>query len=428
MPADASIFEFITVANMAGVEELKAGMLGVSAGALGVGLALAAVVIVGKAAVENYKKQEDATNQLKQATDAYNESAGTTTTTVGESAKVIQAAQDAASKANDALTVATNATTKATWAYQDAVTKHGAASEQARIAAINLTDAEIHKKAAMDASTDAQVALTAATATTTTQVYRQGINLTDLTAAYDRFKAANAGFISDQFDTETALAAIVRSGENEIDAIRILGDALDLSAIKHENVSDAAKALDLALAGNVKALKEFGITSADVAAITKDKTLTTEQQHLALLTLIESKTRDGRNAIDATTQSQNKLTQAWQDFTKNQGPDFVQVWQQFNIAAAASLGFIGQAITDLDRLGHAISGTRANAALRNTQDPGRTPTSIDRANSTVAGLGGTAAQPAVINIHIDQGAYIDGVGVDNLANRVAQRLGYTTGQ
>ncbi len=426
MPTESVLVEVVTAANMAGVEEAKLGMLGLSATALGVGLALAAVVIVGKAAVENYKHQEEATNQLKQATDAYNETAGTTITTVGESAKVIQAAQDAASKATDALTISTGAAAKAQMAYTDAVKKHGAESQQATIAAINLNDANIRLKQVQDANTDAQAKLAAVTATSTTEVYRQGINLADLTAKYEAFKQANAGFISDQYDTETALAAIVRSGENETDAMRILNDALDLAAIKHEAVSDAAKSLDLALAGNGKSLKELGITTEEYTAIMHDKTLTTEQQHLKLLDLIETKTRNGRDVIDQTTQAQNKLTIEWQDFTARTGPAVASVMTGIADAATAALEAImaiGDALGQAGSWLESVSGLGAAAGNRAGVSPhASTQPTVTHDPTTHALL-----QQLVANTSGGGSGQLSGPQYDILANGLLQRARHAPG-
>jgi hypothetical protein len=146
----------------------------------------------------------------------------------------------------------------------------------------------------------------------------------DTLAAHDRqlqdFLTTNRRFISNQYDVMAALALVVRAGNNTTDAFKILNVALDLSAIKHEDVSVAAKALVLAEAGNAKALKELGISTIEYSAIMKDKKLTVEQKDTELLALIASKTKDGRNTTDQLTQSENSLNKSWQDFTDKIGP------------------------------------------------------------------------------------------------------------
>src|SRR6185312_13843606 len=88
------------------------------------------------------------------------------------------------------------------------------------------------------------------------------------------FIETNKGFISDQYDTETAMAKVIRAGYDTKDMFRIMNDALDLAAIKNESVSDATKELILVLAGNGRALRELGITTEQYNAIMKS-TLTT---------------------------------------------------------------------------------------------------------------------------------------------------------
>lgn len=436
---------------MAGVEEAKAGMLGLSAGALGVGVALAGAVIFGKAAAQNYKSQEEATNSLKQATDAYNLTVGTTTTTVKESADAIAKAQDVATAAGSSLTFAYSAQAAAQMHYTAAVKAHGPHSEQAILAGSQLLDVNIRMKAAIEANADAQQKLTDATATVTTEVYHQSINLDSLKAKYAEFKSANAGFISDQYDTETALAAIVRSGENETDAIRILNDALDLAAIKHETVGEAAKSLDLALAGQGKSLKELGITTDEYTAIMHNKTLTTEERHLALLKLIESKTKDGRDIIDSTTQSQNKLTIAWQDFTAKTGPDVLAMWRGITDAAATGLGILELTVEAYDKIARLIHGAVASSFAPGSGSATQAKPKGYAVGGPISGDGGEdylvgeqgpeirhfgaggsiipgGGGGAQIHIHIDRGAYIDGPSIDYLANAVALRLGYATGR
>src|ERR1044072_9388802 len=63
------------------------------------------------------------------------------------------------------------------------------------------------------------------------------------------FLETNKRVIADQYDTRTALAAVVRAGHDNTEAFRILTRALDMAAIKHESVSDAATTLIKVFAG-----------------------------------------------------------------------------------------------------------------------------------------------------------------------------------
>src|SRR5207249_2172410 len=108
---------------------------------------------------------------------------------------------------------------------------------------------------------------------------------------------------------------------------------------------DAPKHITLALTGSSKALKILGITTDEYSAIMKDKTLTTEQKHLALLALIESKTKDGRKAQTDLTQSTQTLNKDWQDMSTIVGPPLVGLLG--GIASAADA-----IIQKLNELGH----------------------------------------------------------------------------
>src|SRR5207237_7484830 len=109
-----------------------------------------------------------------------------------------------------------------------------------------------------------------------------------------------------------------------------------------------------------QALKVLGITTEEYSAIMNDKTLTAEEKHHALLTLIESKTKDGRKAQTELTQSTQAMNKDWQDITTKVGPPLLGLFtfivdkadalinalnwlghnQQWNQAISAGLGAI----------------------------------------------------------------------------------------
>ena len=130
--------------------------------------------------------------------------------------------------------------------------------------------------------------------------------------------------------------------------------------IKHEDVSVAATAVIKVLAGNSKALKELGITTAQYSAIMKSK-LTLAQKDAALLKLIEERTRKGRETTDKLTQSEHERTQAYQDFTTKAGPDVVIAQTNINNVLAAGLGYLSRYWNLMDQI---------NAANMRTLFPG----------------------------------------------------------
>jgi hypothetical protein len=142
--------------------------------------------------------------------------------------------------------------------------------------------------------------------------------------AFDAWAETNKAYIPDQYAAETALAAFVRAGSKAKETMRLLNDALDISIIKHEGVTEAGNMLTLALAGNSRGLRFLGISTTDYNKIMKSH-LTTAQKHAALLHLIEKKTKDGRKAQDDLNQSTNELNHNWQQISKEGGPKLVEL-------------------------------------------------------------------------------------------------------
>lgn len=83
----------------------------------------------------------------------------------------------------------------------------------------------------------------------------------------DAFIEANKRFIDNQYAAKDSIAAFIRSGMDTDTALKLMGEALDLAAIKHISTADAAHALLLASEGNTKALKDLGFTTADLKTI-----------------------------------------------------------------------------------------------------------------------------------------------------------------
>jgi hypothetical protein len=198
-------------------------------------------------------------------------------------------------------------------------------------------------------------------------------------------------------------------------------------------------------------LRELGISTSEYNAIMHDKLLTTEEKHLALLTLIETKTKDGRKAIDDTVQSQNALTIAWQDFTSKTGPDVLEMWRKLNEAATTGLGILTLTVTALEKIA-ALGpfGTSGNASAVSQMpnlsargphrraggpvSPGESYTVGEQGPETFTPNQGGSITPfgggrgLVVHNHFE-GIYAgDGPSLDILANKIALRLGYATGR
>ena len=332
-------------------------MLKLGVATLGLAAVLGAMVLIGKSAVENYKAQEEALLSLTQAVNVHNEQLGKTIPVSEEAQSAIATATDAAANADDALTLAQDSVTLALMNYSEAVKAHGAKSDQAIKASIHLKDANLHLVAAQTKASETADDLAAAESVTATTVQGATLNVDELHARVKAFIATNEKYISNQYNVETAMASIIRAGYDEETAFQILNDALDLSVIKHEDVTDAEKQLILALAGNKRVLKELGISNDEFDAIMKSKTLTTAEKHIKLLALIETHTKDGKKNLDDNTQSQNELTKSWQDFTERVGPPLLDIWSKLNQAAATGLGIISVYLDLNKKLSQLVWGT-----------------------------------------------------------------------
>ncbi len=469
MPKEETIYQFTTAANLAGIDALKKGMLGLNVEVVGLATVLFAVYEVGKSGIENYRAQESALGSLRQAVDAYNASLGKVIPVSEEALSALVSATEAAANADDSLTFAQDAVTIAQINYSQAVEKHGATSAEATKASIHLKDANIHLTNAQETAKETTDDLARAEAVKATVVEGSAISLDHLHDRVKEFIRTNAGYIKNQYDVEQAAAASVRAFNDEDTSMRILNDALDMSVIKHENVTDAEKQIELAFMGNKKALKEVGISTEEFDAIMQSKTLTTAQKHAALLDLIESHYAKGRDLIDETEQKQNKLTIEWQKFTTKVGPDLLLMWDKLNEAMATGLGILSVTVDLLDKLGKIGAAGAAWAAPKNyaprggsalpsgAYQPGAQgltePVPVGRttgtqsfdSGGTVQGdyegqqvmvqakvgehfsMGDNGSGPRELHIHIDQGAYIDGPSIDRLANLILQRARYAPG-
>lgn len=269
----------------------------------------------------------------------------------------------------------------------------------------------------------------------------------------------NKEYIPNQYDATAAVAQAVRAGNDQVTSMRIVNDALDLAVIKHESVSEATNTEILALAGNSRGLRDLGITTAQYNAIMKSK-LSQQEKDAQLLTLIESKTKDGRKATEELDRNQQALNKDWQDFTVKIGPAVTGALD--DIVKAADIGIqiltelweiISAIIASPDKINTALKAIGFGSAGRGTHtttsqpfgsagrgrasggpvDPGGVYTVGEHGPETL--VMGSNSGTIIPNgggrgVYIDlRGAFLpDGPSIDRLANLIARRLSYTTGR
>lgn len=192
----------------------------------------------------------------------------------------------------------------------------------------------------------------------------QGRTLADNKQAIDDWLEVNAKYIDDQYAAQHAIALFVRAGNSQVMTMRLINDALDLSAIKHQSLTDSATQLEQVLSGNSKALRIFGITTEEYNAIMGDKTIPLEERQAKLLELIEQKTNKARESTDKQSEAQRQLNKHWEDFTARLGPGVTEVMTDIYTAADTGvqiLDLLDQYIVKIGK--HSDSIDRINQSL-----------------------------------------------------------------
>src|SRR6185312_14290826 len=91
------------------------------------------------------------------------------------------------------------------------------------------------------------------------------------------FLDKNKAYIADQYDVEQGIAAATRAGISWKDTQLLMGDALNLSILRHESFSDAMTEVIKAAEGQRSSLADLGITQSDLQAPTKAVTTATKE-------------------------------------------------------------------------------------------------------------------------------------------------------
>lgn len=372
-------------------------------------VAIAVAIEVGKQSIDNTRKQERSLNDLNQAIDAFNEGYGKAIPQTERQVADLQKAQAGYDKATDALKL-----------FNLEHQKRAKTLQQQEVIDFRRQQLEENLTKAQQELTDAEAEN--ATQTQTAVIYQEGMN-----RELDAFLDKNKAFISDQYDTREALAVSIRAGNDSTTSMRLLNDALDLAALRHESVSEAMNTEILSLNGNSKGLRDLGISSDDYNAIMKS-TLTTEQKHQALLELIEEKTANGRDTTDRLQQTQNKLNKDWQDFTVQLGAVVIPVVDWIIEAADTALNALEalpHALQQFFEGGSTAKGSRASQFGHRAEggpvSPGGVYTVGESGPETLVtgGAGGTLE----LHIHVDRGFFLAGdASVDRLASEIVRSI------
>lgn len=122
------------------------------------------------------------------------------------------------------------------------------------------------------------------------------------------FLETNRSFISSEPDVENAFATLARAGFTGAEGTRLMNDALDLSVVHQETVTQAAEELIKASEGNSRSLTDLGINLKDI----KDpqKAVADGHKEVARATAEHSKAVQALNHWELAHQDRSKLTAA----------------------------------------------------------------------------------------------------------------------
>ena len=173
------------------------------------------------------------------------------------------------------------------------------------------------------------------------------------------------GHTADQ--TQDALRILTTATNDPAKALKLMGEASDLAAAKHENLSQAATDLGKVYNGNTKLLKEFGIVvqkqpnylkavqTATSQSEKANKNLATAQQHLADIEALDA----GKKKL--TTAEAIRLRDA-QLKVRDATAVAVAAHQKLAAAQDAAKASAGKQTDAVDTLGKKLSGQASAAA------------------------------------------------------------------
>jgi hypothetical protein len=301
MPVEKVLVEIQTMANMAGLAEAKAGMLGLNAVNLAGGLALGALIVAGKSAVDITQEHAHAEANLATAIANRNAQVG---------------------KVPPPDPVAVKAVADATQAHADAVRQlkemqvgANANHKISTLELMHLQDQQAKVRKTTDELTAAQARLTGGTQATLISTAKARDELTT-------FMQANRDYISNQNDVINGYASLVREGVPAAQIQDLMATALNISAVEGKTFTESVDLLQSAEAGRSKELKKLvGLTLETIPATA---TLAEKQAIIARnMDIVAQAYKDGTLAIDPLTVATNNLKTDWEQIAEKYGPHLV---------------------------------------------------------------------------------------------------------
>lgn len=388
MPGDRVLIEIMTAANMAGVEQADAGMLG-----LGMTFASATILMGGaalamKSMIQISEEHTQAEGNLTAAMKARNAEAGKI---LPESAKVQLEIAKATKAHADAVAhlaalergtyvPATQLTERQLFNLHLAEERVARTTGQARVDALtrlSLLQDDYNKKvhaagthvgnlsAAQQKVIDTAAKLALLQGTVGVQTKLVGINVEEVRKSLEKFLVTNADFISSQNEVITGYATFIREGVAAKDISGLMTTALNIQAAEGGTLTDAINTLQAAEAGrNIGLKKAVGII---LEAIPVNATYAEKQAIIARnLKLVSDAYKGSTAAITPLKIAQDHLATSWEKLSEKDGPALTATLTQIvNFINSSLLPSLDKTATGMNGISGQINALAANPNLAN---------------------------------------------------------------
>jgi hypothetical protein len=370
MPAERVLIEVATVFGAAGINEAKAGFLGLTSSVLGAGLVLAALVVVGKSMIEISNAQVAAEGNLTSAINARNRAGQTTVV------------QSAALHAEIASFIKTNA---------------GFISN---LADVTTGYASLVREGvpAKDLTRDMNIAVNIAAA--------ESISLSD---AVGMLQSAEAG-------RNVGLKKMVGI---TLEAVPAHATLAEKEAILERNTLK----VQAAFAGATAAIPPMTQNSNKLSVIWQELADKDGPSLTKGITDMENSILAGLPTWLSWLDTIGRVSDALQNWSNQSSKS------THNAIVGGVGGFfnrLGTSAMDLANQTGLASGGPASAGGAYTVGE-RGPELLQMGSQGGSIIPNGGGRPSVINIHIDGGIFTDGPSIDRLANLIAQRVRYASG-
>lgn len=293
------LVQIVTAANLAGIEQAKASLLGFNASTLGLAAGLGVLYAATKSAIDISEGRANAEADLASA--------------IADRNKMDQQANDPKAVAN-----VQKAQENLAKAQQALGLEEDRLSSKRKLTKADLDELKIKNDAVRKAEDELAQASAAVSASHQAQRYDSAVLQQQVTT----FIKTNRDYTDSQNDVIDGFAAFVREGIPAKDIQEAMNAALDISISEHIPLSQAILMVQGAESGRAAGLRKLvGIQLENVSATaTEADKLATAKHNLDLV----SAAYDGaRNNVTPLQRKVNDLNNDWQDLANNYGPAVV---------------------------------------------------------------------------------------------------------